>query len=527
MYFNALKIYIVSDDTWLEDTIKNCEPPEDCGFEIKTVESSAELEALRHDSAVIADGVDNFDDTLLAYGRKLVIMDSVSALEDADELMLFRADCLWAMPDGVRSEKLATAYFNKLAADMKLEADNRKQTICFNTAIDSIPDLVWFKDEVGSHLIVNDGFCRAVAKSKEQIYKRGHYYIWDIPKEEYEQGEYVCLESEDIVMEARQTCLFDEKVKTKDGMRLFKTYKSPLIDKDGTIFGTCGIAHDVTDLQNVSTEMEVILESMPFAVVIEDVNGIIISANKCFEKYFGSADTILGKSYAQWKKSYIADRFIEVGGREEMRINVGGEERVLVFAEEPLVDIFRERMGSIGIFRDVTMERHFERQTIESANTDFLTGLDNRRSFSAKLGELLQAEQLSLVMLDLDNFKSVNDTYGHHVGDEALVVTAHNLKQSFAGDFIVRLGGDEFLVAVCEQVGDNGIRAKVEKALSNLQRGFLAHENLTKLTSSAGVATACKADGYDIEALMRQSDSALYRAKSSGKNRVYIYGEEF
>jgi diguanylate cyclase (GGDEF)-like protein/PAS domain S-box-containing protein len=526
MYFNTLKFYILSDDDELEKLFAACEPPEDCGFKFLTLEDSSDLGALPPDSAVIADGIERLDDTLLAYGRNLIVIDYASRFEDADELVMFRADGIWALPDGSRSETMLITYFNILARRMKTAADYRKMTICLNTAIDSIPDLAWFKDEIGAHLIVNESFCRTVEKSKQQIYKRGHYYIWDMPKEEYDQGEYVCLESEDVVMEARTTCLFDERIKTKSGMRLFKTYKSPLIDTDGRIFGTCGIAHDVTDIQNVSSEMDVLLESMPFAIIIQDARGMIISANKQFETYFGRAQNILGMNFHLWKDEYLSGRMINVGGREELRVDVHGEERVLVYGEEPLIDVFHEKMGGICIFRDVTIERHFERQTIESANTDFLTGLDNRRSLSARLDELKQSELLTVITFDLDNFKDVNDTYGHHVGDEALVLTARTLRSSFPGDLVVRLGGDEFLVAECDGTPVSGIKQRVEHVLANLARAFRGHEMFSGLSISAGIASATKGNGFDFEALMRQSDSALYSAKNNGKNCVCLYGEE-
>lgn len=113
------------------------------------------------------------------------------------------------MPDDLYDENILKAYFEKTAKIMKNDFDYRRLDICFKTSFDSIPDLVWFKDKIGSHLFVNQEFCETVQKTREQIYKRGHYYIWDIPKEEYEQGEYVCLESEDWVMQSRHTQLFD------------------------------------------------------------------------------------------------------------------------------------------------------------------------------------------------------------------------------------------------------------------------------------------------------------------------------
>lgn len=75
------------------------------------------------------------------------------------------------------------------------------------------------------------------------------------------------------MLEERRTCLFDEMVKSKQGMRQFKTYKSPLFDDDGTILGTVGIAHDVTDLANMGAELEIFLRNMPFAILISGNDG--------------------------------------------------------------------------------------------------------------------------------------------------------------------------------------------------------------------------------------------------------------
>ena len=112
--------------------------------------------------------------------------------------------------------------------------------------IDGIPDLVWFKDKIGMHMKVNQAFCDTVNKTKEQISGRGHYYIWNIEPEEYSKGEYICMESESQVMNAKKTCVFEEKVKVKDEMRTLCTYKTPLFDLDGSVMGTVGLAHDIT-----------------------------------------------------------------------------------------------------------------------------------------------------------------------------------------------------------------------------------------------------------------------------------------
>lgn len=142
--------------------------------------------------------------------------------------------------------ELARFYFANLLARI---AEHKRAWLRENwlqTTINTLPDMVWFKDMKGIHLEVNDAFCTVVAKEKADVRGRDHYYIWDIPKEVYEASDYVCVETEDDVIAARKTCLFDEEVMKADGhLSKLKTYKTPIFDGD-RIIGTVGIARDVT-----------------------------------------------------------------------------------------------------------------------------------------------------------------------------------------------------------------------------------------------------------------------------------------
>ena len=142
--------------------------------------------------------------------------------------------------------ELARFYFANLLARI---AERKRAWLRENwlqTTINTLPDMVWFKDMKGIHLEVNDAFCTVVAKEKADVRGRDHYYIWDIPKEVYEASDYVCVETEDDVIAARRTCLFDEEVMKADGhLSKLKTYKTPIFDGD-MIIGTVGIARDVT-----------------------------------------------------------------------------------------------------------------------------------------------------------------------------------------------------------------------------------------------------------------------------------------
>ncbi|OGQ88624.1 MAG: hypothetical protein A2512_07280 [Deltaproteobacteria bacterium RIFOXYD12_FULL_56_24] len=158
--------------------------------------------------------------------------------------------------------------------------------------------------------------------------------------------------------------------------------------------------------------------------------------------------------------------------------------------------------------------------------TDRLTGLGNRNKLDERLADELARSRrngtaFALVMLDIDHFKAVNDTYGHQAGDEVLAATAALLRQhSRATDVVGRWGGEEFML-LCPETDANGgmflaeqLRACVEEARFPV---------IGRITASFGVAAFRPAD--DEEALLRRADDALYRAKGKGRNRVEA-GEE-
>ena len=94
------------------------------------------------------------------------------------------------------SSSIRRIRIEKLLQNLQTRFDAYHYQNLLTTAIDSVPDLVWFKDKIGAHMMVNKEFCNTVHKTKEDIRGRGHYYIWDISEEEYKKGEYVCMESE-------------------------------------------------------------------------------------------------------------------------------------------------------------------------------------------------------------------------------------------------------------------------------------------------------------------------------------------
>lgn len=440
---------------------------------------------------------------------------------DADDYAL--VDAAWIAP---LDETRLAFEFARLQREALLASDLRLTRTYLDTAIDSTPELIWFKDARGSHLKVNDAFCATVEKTKQQVEGRGHYYIWDITPEEYATGEYVCLESEDETMEAGHTCLFDEQVKTKRGMRQFKTYKSPLFDEDGRTMGTVGIAHDVTDLGNIATELDILINALPFSVVIEDADGVILNANRETETYFKvDRHSIIGRHIKDWRRIVFGDGLAqqrEVHEDREFEAVIGGERKVLEMSKTPIVDVFGNETGQMRIYRDVTEARRLEERVAMSARTDYLTGLYNRRYFYEYLEEHDRSEPLSLITLDLDDFKGINDRFGHAMGDEALLRVGTMLRTAFPDGLAIRWGGDEFVVAVFGKLDAGELREQAEALLASLSERSDADDR--PLTGSAGIVTSDDPN-FSIDDLIRHSDEALYRAKRAGKSQCCVYGE--
>jgi diguanylate cyclase (GGDEF)-like protein/PAS domain S-box-containing protein len=505
----------------------NIEAPEDSTYQVETVRFGEKCD-IGVDNAVIIDrSVEELEKYKKQFGERVVFITSAEGLSNIGSEVIAAADDLWVMPNDKSNDgRLLKVYFSKLLKTLKENSDWRKQEICFRTVIDSLPDLVWFKDNDGAHLIVNYEFCGVVEKTKKQIYKQHHNYIWDVPEDDYENGEAVCRQSEEVVVKARKTCQFEEKITTKDGMRQLVTYKSPLIDADGEIFGTCGMGHDITDLQNVSKELKFIIDCIPFGVAIMDGDDNIVTINKFLQRFFPNASDSIGHSFEKWSDSLEKEKLDSSSnhGEDEYRIVLKGQEHILRFRREPIVDIFGENIGHLQFIRDVTMQYNFEQQNIKHANTDFLTGLNNRRSLFEYLTGLGENSKISLIMLDLDKFKSVNDTYGHAAGDEALEITSRVLEECFKDGFIARLGGDEFLATLVGEYDLEEVERRTQQLLDTLIKKYSVKKEFHALSASAGIVQERLAvcDMRSIENLIKRSDDALYNAKESGRARYCV-----
>ncbi|WP_024850816.1 sensor domain-containing diguanylate cyclase [Hydrogenovibrio kuenenii] len=285
------------------------------------------------------------------------------------------------------------------------------------------------------------------------------------------------------------------------------------------------------------------IENMNDAIVVENESGELVLANQAFCDLFNitaSPDDLIGMdcSYsAQQSKHLFKDpeRFIERKNeilkdkepvRHELLEMVGDK-----FLERDFIPIFEngEYVGLVWVFKDLTTHYIMESQLMmltekirEQSLTDSLTGIGNRRYLDSELPKYCDYAKrhntpLCIAIIDIDYFKSINDEYGHEIGDQALVHVANYLKASVrSSDLIGRMGGEEFMVVMPETS-----LADAAKRISDLHASYQSPSVLNKrMTFSVGVS--CVLPERDFKTSLNSADQALYQAKREGRDRVVV-----
>ncbi|MEX0781667.1 MAG: PAS domain S-box protein [Dehalococcoidia bacterium] len=205
-----------------------------------------------------------------------------------------------------------------------------------------------------------------------------------------------------------------------------------------------------------------------------------------------------------------------------------GEVRWVMEAFTPIA--YRGRPAMLGNSVDITERKHAEEQLARQAFYDSLTNLPNRALFMQRLEHALHASQrrrkpVAVMFLDLDDFKTVNDTFGHPTGDALLALLGQRLHACVRPtDTVARIGGDEFTVLLDATDWRDDAVAVAERIVSELKRPFEVDGREAHVSASVGLAFS-DPDRHSAADLLREADVALYHAKSAGKGRYVIFGE--
>ena len=295
MYHCCVHFYLIGDMNHKDDlfgTIKKMSPLEHfshqfCEGSIPDADMAAEADAIFVDLRGM--DVEGTVGSLIAAKRQdaqLVLFAEKGQVAKLSGYLDGITD-IWVLP--VSGEEFAFRFL-RWQQSLKKDRDYRQTSHFLETAINSVPNLVWFKDKNGIHEKVNDSFCRTVNKPKEVVEGRGHAFIWDV-----EEDDPACIESEREVMETGRTCVSEETIQTGEGMKLLTTYKSPLYDFDGNVMGTVGVAIDITrerafeqEIMKKTRTLEKVFTSIDCGILCHSLDGSrILSVNGAALKILG------------------------------------------------------------------------------------------------------------------------------------------------------------------------------------------------------------------------------------------------
>ncbi len=289
--------------------------------------------------------------------------------------------------------------------------------------------------------------------------------------------------------------------------------------------------------------LRLVMDSIPQFVFWKDEKSIYLGCNNNFLSVvgLGKVEDLIGLSDFDlpWTKEeaegYRAadQRVISSGIPEysiiETQLQADGRVAWIETNKVPLRDSRGQIIGILGCYQDISERKKYEQKLTHQALHDALTDLPNRTLFIDRLEQCMERVRrndrfhFAVILLDLDNFKAINDTLGHLTGDKVLVEVAHRISDCLRGvDTVARLGGDEFVILLTELSKPGESIRVINRMLGAISRAFKLEGREIFPTSSAGLVLKLEHDSSP-ENILRDADIAMYSAKSSGGNRVKVF----
>lgn len=431
------------------------------------------------------------------------------------------------------------------------ESENRYKSLNQEliALIEAIPDAILFKDGEGRFLVANQ-HAQRLFKLKDFDWK-GKRYAELVSQQARALGQYKKLFRDDeSVWALGHLMLFEDKIINDAGELIdIEIRKSPIFQENQQRKGMVIICRDITDIRLAETQLriaETAMESQE-GVMITDENNVIIRVNNAFTRLTGyPAEEVIGKNPSVLKsgrhsKEFYRDMWAALqrdkfwqGEVWDKRKNGDIYPKWLTISTVTSED--GRTKNYVAAFSDISQHKEAQAAIHRLAYYDALTDLPNRRLLQDRLQECLNKSLLSqqfgaVLMIDVDHFKTINDTLGHQTGDKLLIEIAERLKSCVRqGDTVARLGGDEFIILL-ENLGkqEGPARLHVEevarKLLKVISNQILLNEKEHHSSISIGISLFDRVNNsYDDT--LRRADAALYQAKDAGRNTLRFFDPE-
>jgi len=343
--------------------------------------------------------------------------------------------------------------------------------------------------------------------------------------------------------EARET-VFDQELICPKGQVIFQVRIKKILDPFDIHRNTLILMNDITSI--VEAEKKVarardfyltLFEEFPAMIWRAGADGQFNYFNRAWLAFTGKmVEEQLGYGWAQALPESDRERFFrvyETAIQEQKAFEIefrlrryDGQYRWVLCVGRPFRGLEEEFAGFIGSCYDITERKIHEQELAHLAMHDPLTGLPNRRMLEVILPRLIEQTEMgkysALFFMDLDNFKLVNDNFGHHVGDSLLVELGRIINNQLReGDRLIRLGGDEFAILLegVQKKEAELIARRLLETVSHYQ--FVTPQKSFNLFLSIGIALI--AEKTDPEVIMSRADTAMYKAKEKGGNQFVLY----
>ena len=324
-----------------------------------------------------------------------------------------------------------------------------------------------------------------------------------------------------------------------------KSQAQPCYDDKGVFNGFVGTLTDITELKSVQESLRmagVVLDNSREAILVTDSNINTVMVNKAFTELEGyTAEEMIGNNprilnSGKHDNEYFARMYtsLEETGifqNEMWNRRKNGEVHPGIMSISAVKNAQQKTTHYVSVFTDITSLKNTEDRLAFLANHDALTGLPNRMMLISHISHAIEGakrnnKQLALLLLDLDRFKNINDSFGHLAGDDLLQKLSARLKTRLRGnDMVARLGGDEFVILL-EDINQSEYAAKVaENIISCIEQPWvLNNDSEVHIGTSIGISLYPD-HGNNALDLLKHADAALYQAKGSGRGVARYYSE--
>ncbi|WP_019142282.1 sensor domain-containing phosphodiesterase [Noviherbaspirillum massiliense] len=400
--------------------------------------------------------------------------------------------------------------------------------------LNSLPDIFYVLDEEGRLLRWNENFARVTGYSASELAGAD-------PRMFFDRTQYDLYEEKRRELYARGKAQFEAEILTKDG-RHIPYLMSGMRTRIGDKAYTSGMGIDMTERRKAESQLRLLkraVESSLNAIVIVDLQQRIQYVNPSFEQMTGYARSeVLGSDF---RMLFAADQEqpeienINKAVRERCdglaqlhAYKKNGERLWIELAFSPVHGTGHASTYFVAVINDVTDAKRYEEQLEYQANYDGLTGLANRNLLHDRIHQAIASAQrhgteVAIIFIDLDNFKYVNDSLGHNMGDLLLKQVAARLQKCVReGDTIARHGGDEFVLVLAGHLNADNFSIWMDRLLKNFKQPFSVADHQLFVTCSIGVSLYPK-DGLSADALLKSADIAMYRAKETGRNNYKFF----